>query len=385
MKNFRIYIALAVLGILFSFAPAKKETANTVLEKVSAKLTKTKYLSYHHKRVITNPDINDDSSFEGEVHLDYRTTSSLLDCRFQFQDSNYLRVYNGAELFTLDKVSRTLLLETRKKTLINNSSFLNNSVYSLTKALPGIIADENIIKTLEDTIVDNTPLIKVSFVIRDGVIDNFGLMPVEKGYEFRYQLLVDKKNKLPAMLIRQDNHSKYTIKVSYTQFKELDNKADQSWYYSTYQPEYKLITEEKLTLVQAGTAVEDWTLPLYGAGKNVSFKNDYKGKLVLMEFWIRNCGYCISAVSTLNDMQNVYGKEKLAIIGVNTTDSESQIGEYIKRNKVSYPVVLKGDSLRRKMGVGAYPMVVLVGPDQKVLYAGYLDKPKLEKVINDNI
>jgi thiol-disulfide isomerase/thioredoxin len=384
MKNFRIYSAFVVLGLLFSFSPDYHDTANAVLERVSAKLANTKYLTYYHKRVISDPAVNDENSFEGEVYLDYRTPSAELDCRFQFQNSRDLIVFNGSEVFQCNKLSKTLMLEKNKKSSFNNYSFLYNSLYSLRKVLPIIIEDNNMIKIVGDTIVDNIPLTKVSFSIHDALIDNLGIIPSEKGAEFKYQLMVDKKSSLPYLLIRQSNRSQSILKVYFTQIKELvDDKADQSWYYSSYQPEYKMITKEKLTLVQPGVAVGDWTLPLYGASKKVDFKTDYKGKFLLMEFWIRNCAYCIAGVNTLNEIQEVYGKDKLAIVGVNVDDPESRIGEFIKRYHVSYPIVSGGDSLRRALGVGSYPAVVLVGPDRKVVYADGIDKEKLKKVLKD--
>ena len=331
--------------------------------------------------------VRETSIYEGEVHLDYRYPGSGLDCRFQFQNEQFLLVFNGSEDFECDKVSKTLIIKKPEESLFNGYSFLNNSLYTLRKALPGIIENKNMIKSIGDTIVDNIPLIRISFSMQETLIDNLGdIKPIDKGLETRYQLLVDKKNYLPYLFIRQNNRNKYSVKVFFTQIKEADQSPpDSSWFYSNYQKEYKLVAEEKFNLILPNSDVKDWKLPLIGSAGQVSLNSDYKGKFVLMEFWIRNCSYCISAVDVLNGMQKLYGKEKLVIVGINIHDPENRIADFIQQYQVAYPVVSGGDDVRRSLGVGAYPTIVLVGPNRKVIHAGILDKAILQKVLKDNL
>lgn len=381
------YIALSIVYFLFSFSTAKSDTADEMLKKLSLKLSTQKSITYYQKRIINNPMVRETSIYEGEVHLDYRYPGSGLDCRFQFQNEQFLLVFNGSEDFECDKVSKTLIIKKPEESLFNGYSFLNNSLYTLRKALPGIIENKNIIKSIGDTIVDNIPLIRISFSMQENLIDNLGdIKPIDKGLETRYQLLVDKQNYLPYLFIRQNNRNKYSVKVFFTQIKEADQSPpDSSWFYSNYQKEYKLVAEEKFNLILPNSDVKDWKLPLIGSAGQVSLNSDYKGKFVLMEFWIRNCSYCISAVDVLNGMQKLYGKEKLAIVGINIHDPENRITDFIQQYQVAYPVVSGGDDVRRSLGVGAYPTVVLVGPNRKVIHAGILDKAILQKVLKDNL
>jgi peroxiredoxin len=107
-----------------------------------------------------------------------------------------------------------------------------------------------------------------------------------------------------------------------------------------------------------------------------------KGKPVLLEFWIRNCGYCIAAVPELNTLVRRYAGTDLQVIGVNGHDGPEDIRLFYQRNQPGYRTMAdKNGSIATAYGVDGFPTVVLVGRDGKVLYVGEVDRAKLETLI----
>jgi thiol-disulfide isomerase/thioredoxin len=76
---------------------------------------------------------------------------------------------------------------------------------------------------------------------------------------------------------------------------------------------------------------------IYSSPTDSMSVNDFKGKVVILEFWGLYCFPCIKANPHLEDIRKKYGKDKLEIIAINK-DQESDIPElksYIDKNKLT--------------------------------------------------
>jgi thiol-disulfide isomerase/thioredoxin len=107
------------------------------------------------------------------------------------------------------------------------------------------------------------------------------------------------------------------------------------------------------------TIAPDFTLP--GLQDSVSLSS-LRGKVVLLEFWIRNCGYCIEAVPALNGYPNVYA--------INIHDTPADIALFAKNHKAGYKMLYNGEKVAELYGVDGYPTVVIVDRAGKVVYFG---------------
>ncbi|MHC4638084.1 MAG: peroxiredoxin family protein [Planctomycetota bacterium] len=70
--------------------------------------------------------------------------------------------------------------------------------------------------------------------------------------------------------------------------------------------------------------------------------SEYRGKNVLVVIWATWCPPCIAEIPHLIDLQNVMGREKLAVLGVSFFDprnSLEDIKRFVKQNsRINYPV-----------------------------------------------
>lgn len=150
--------------------------------------------------------------------------------------------------------------------------------------------------------------------------------------------------------------------------------AKNSWYYSSWQPAYHSNKKaEIVSLISPGKQVNDWTLPVMGtsdyekpSAKNIVKRDDFKGKVVVMYFWIKNCGACMESFPYLKALQKKYGSENFQLLSINSYDEKKEVAFFYKREKPAYMILYNGKKLARELGIYAYPSIVIIGKDGKV-------------------
>ena len=97
-------------------------------------------------------------------------------------------------------------------------------------------------------------------------------------------------------------------------------------------------------------------------GKKVSL-NSYKGKAVLINFWATWCAPCKIETPWLIELRNQYAAQGFEVLGISTEGDDLQkddkaglekqksaIAKFVQEMKVSYPVLINGDSLSKSYG-----------------------------------
>ena len=62
----------------------------------------------------------------------------------------------------------------------------------------------------------------------------------------------------------------------------------------------------------------------------------YKGKVVLIDFWATWCPPCKKAMPFLNNLHREYSKAGLTVLGINVDEESTQATEYLKTAPVDY-------------------------------------------------
>lgn len=69
--------------------------------------------------------------------------------------------------------------------------------------------------------------------------------------------------------------------------------------------------------------------------------SDYKGKVVLLNFWATWCPPCRAEVPDLVGRQREHGPQGLQVVGVTyPPTSRAQVRAFVRRHKVTYPILL---------------------------------------------
>lgn len=99
-------------------------------------------------------------------------------------------------------------------------------------------------------------------------------------------------------------------------------------------------------------------------GKTVKL-SDYKGKIVIVDFWATWCAPCRKGIPDLVELQHTYSKD-LVIIGI-SLDQERTLKDlkpFIKNYRINYPVVLADSKVIQDFGgITAIPTSFVI--DQK--------------------
>jgi cytochrome c biogenesis protein CcmG/thiol:disulfide interchange protein DsbE len=111
---------------------------------------------------------------------------------------------------------------------------------------------------------------------------------------------------------------------------------------------------------------------------------DYRGSLVLLNFWASWCGPCLEEMPRFFGWQKDYGARGLQIIGVSMDDDAAPAKRLLARHPAPYPMLLGDAKLGATFGgVMGLPLTFLIDPQGRVAgrYQGSADLRKLEAQI----
>jgi len=111
---------------------------------------------------------------------------------------------------------------------------------------------------------------------------------------------------------------------------------------------------------------------------------DFKGELVLIDFFTKSCYPCIMALPGLQALHEKYKSKGLNIIGINIYDKkEDGIIAFITKKGVTYPILLGGKDVGLNYNVSGIPSIYLIDKNGKIIfsYVGY-DKETEETLEN---
>jgi peroxiredoxin len=113
--------------------------------------------------------------------------------------------------------------------------------------------------------------------------------------------------------------------------------------------------------------------------------SDYKGKVVLLNFWATWCPPCKAEIPWFEDFQRAYGSKGLVVIGISMDeDGWKAVRPYMEATKINYRVAIGDDMLAQKFGgVESLPETLLIDRDGKIAarHVGIVSKSEYESEI----
>ena len=94
--------------------------------------------------------------------------------------------------------------------------------------------------------------------------------------------------------------------------------------------------------------------------------DDYKGSVILLNFWTTSCSVCLSEIPTLSSLQDRYGSQGLRVLGVAVDDQAASIRKVIEQRHINYTIALGNDRMEEEFGADGFPVTLVIGRDGRI-------------------
>jgi thiol-disulfide isomerase/thioredoxin len=92
---------------------------------------------------------------------------------------------------------------------------------------------------------------------------------------------------------------------------------------------------------------------------------DYRGKILVMDFWYRGCYHCIKALPKVKKIHAKYKDEPVVVLGVNNDQAEEDAKFVIEKYSLKYPCV-KDRDISKLYNVHGWPTFVVLDQSGRV-------------------
>jgi len=132
-----------------------------------------------------------------------------------------------------------------------------------------------------------------------------------------------------------------------------------------------------------GTMVEDFHLTdLEGKSQSLS---QYRGKIVLVNFWATWCKPCTTEMPAMQAMYDKMRDKGFVVLAINELEDDAKVREHIKQYGHTFPVLMDRDNkVANQFGVFGLPVSIFIdqeGRAQEYIKGGLLTEQKIEETV----
>jgi peroxiredoxin len=119
--------------------------------------------------------------------------------------------------------------------------------------------------------------------------------------------------------------------------------------------------------------------------------SDYRGKVVLLNFWATDCGGCVLEIPSFIEIEKAYKDKGFTAVGVsmdisyedlkNANEAWARVRPFVAKHGVNYPIAMGDDAISKAYALNAFPATYLIDKSGNiaVAYVGMvIDKGNVE-------
>jgi len=148
------------------------------------------------------------------------------------------------------------------------------------------------------------------------------------------------------------------------------------------------VVQASLTAPASRTPAKEIAL-LDATGKILRL-SDYRGRVVLLDFWATSCGGCVQEIPMFIEVAKAYKRRGLEAIGVSedilyedlkdANEAWLRVTPFARDRKMPYPVVMGDSRVTADYDVKALPLTLLIDKKGRIAarYIGVVEQKNLE-------
>jgi cytochrome c biogenesis protein CcmG/thiol:disulfide interchange protein DsbE len=121
---------------------------------------------------------------------------------------------------------------------------------------------------------------------------------------------------------------------------------------------------------------------LRDADGKTAMLGQYRGKVLLLDFWATWCTGCKQEIPWFVDFQKKFGADRLAVVGVSLDEGGwNVLKPFLAQHPIPYRIVLGDDATAKKFGIESMPDTFLIDRQGRVAaayVAGIVDRANME-------
>jgi peroxiredoxin len=114
--------------------------------------------------------------------------------------------------------------------------------------------------------------------------------------------------------------------------------------------------------------------------------SQFRGKVVLLDFWAVDCGGCVIEIPWYIEFDRKYHDKGLQLVGIDMYgESPAYIKPFMQKSGMHYPVAVGNDEISRRFQADQLPKTMLIDREGRVAvsHVGIVDKAKFENHIQE--
>lgn len=114
---------------------------------------------------------------------------------------------------------------------------------------------------------------------------------------------------------------------------------------------------------------------------------DFKGSVVVLDFWATWCGPCVASMPHLDALRSEFEDKGVKVLAINLREADKLVRDFMQKRKLGLHVVMDRDgAVAKRYSVGGIPQTVVVGKDglvRKVIVGFGGDDSQLRSAVQD--